>query len=105
MNKEKLASSLNALHTNEILTFDKNRFNHRLKVQKYVYLARCFGIRTSYTYSLYIHGPYAPSLAHDYYAIDNYRDNAPLNLDENFVKLVKGKSEEWLELGSDNNND
>jgi uncharacterized protein YwgA len=100
MRKERLASFVKALDDYGVITFDKNRFNHRLKMQKYVYIARCFGIRMPYNYSLYIHGPYSPSLADDYYAVGNYQNNVPLDINEKFVKLVKGKSEEWLELAA-----
>jgi uncharacterized protein YwgA len=98
--RERLAGFLSALSENGILTFDKNRFNHRLKVQKYVYIANCFGFKTYYSYSLYIHGPYSSSLAHDYYAVGEFQNAAPIALNERFVKLVKGKSEEWLELAA-----
>ena len=99
-NRERLASFLKALDEASILTFNKNYFNHRLKLQKYVYIARNFGFRAPYSYSLYLHGPYSPSLADDYYAIDNFQNKRPLQLDERFIKLVKNRSEEWLELAA-----
>jgi len=91
---------MKALENAGILSFEKNRFNHRLKLQKYVYIARNFGFKAPYYYSLYLHGPYSPSLAADYYAIDNFKSEEPIDLDERFVKLVRNKSEEWLELAS-----
>jgi uncharacterized protein YwgA len=98
--KERLAGFLKALDEVGILSFDKNRFNHRLKLQKYVYVARNFGFKAPYDYSLYIHGPYSSSLADDYYALDDFKNREPTELDERFVKLVKNKSEGWLELAS-----
>lgn len=98
--RRRLASFLKALDDAGILSFDKNRFNHRLKLQKYVYIARNFGFKAPYGYSLYIHGPYASSLADDYYAIGDFQNEDAVELDERFVKLVKNKSEEWLELAS-----
>jgi uncharacterized protein YwgA len=98
--KERLASFLRALDDAGIIDFDKNRFNHRLKVQKYVFIAQKFGFRTDYNYSLYIHGPYSSSLADDYYHMGDFRDREPTPLSHGFVRLVKNKSEEWLELAA-----
>jgi len=98
--RESLANFLKALDEVGILSFNKNRFNHRLKLQKYVYIARNFGFKAPYNYSLYIHGPYSSSLADDYYAIDDFQNEESIELDERFVKLVKDKSEKWLELAS-----
>lgn len=99
-NREKLADFLKALYDASIIDFNKKRFNHRLKLQKYVFIAGKFGFKTNYNYSLYIHGPYSSSLADDYYAITDFKDREPLELDSRFVELVKNKSEEWLELAS-----
>jgi uncharacterized protein YwgA len=99
-NKERLASFLKALDEIGIMSFDKNRFTHRLKLQKYVYIARNLGFKAPYNYSLYIHGPYSSSLADDYYAIDDFKNKEPIELDERFVKLVRNKSEKWLELAT-----
>ena len=98
--KEQLASFLKALDANSIMSFDKRRFNHRLKLQKYVFIARNFGFITPYNYSLYIHGPYSSNLADDYYHIGSYEDKEAAELDSRFVKLVKNKSEVWLELAT-----
>jgi uncharacterized protein YwgA len=84
----------------DIIKFDNKYFNHRLKLQKYVYLANCFKFHTTYNYSLYLHGPYSSTLADDYYAIKHFDDKTPLEIDANFLRLVKGKSEEWLELAA-----
>ena len=99
-NRERLADFLKALDDAGIIDFDKNRFNHRLKLQKYVFIAQKFGFKTNYNYSLYIHGPYSSNLADDYYHISNFKDREPMALDFRFVKLVRNKSEEWLELAS-----
>jgi uncharacterized protein YwgA len=99
-NKERLASFLKALDEVGIICFNKKRFDHRLKLQKYVYIARNLGFKAPYNYSLYIHGPYSSSLADDYYAIDDFKDKNSIELDERFVKLVRDKSEKWLELAS-----
>lgn len=98
--KERLANFLRALHDVGIIDFDKRLFKHRLKLQKYVYIARKFGFATDYNYSLYIHGPYSSSLAHDYYELNDFKGREPTPLDSRFVKLVKNKSDEWLELAA-----
>lgn len=98
--KERLASFLKALADASIIDFNKNWFNHRLKLQKYVFIAQRFGFRTDYDYSLYIHGPYSSKLADDYYGISDFTDREPMALDYKFIRLVKNKSEEWLELAS-----
>lgn len=97
---ENLASFLKALDEADILSFNKKRFTHRLKLQKYVYIARNFGFKAPYNFSLYLHGPYSSSLADDYYAIDDFQNEESIELDERFVKLVKNRSEKWLELAS-----
>ena len=45
----------------------RNDFDFRLKVQKFVYIAKYFGWKHSYKYSLYIRGPYSSTLADEYY--------------------------------------
>jgi len=80
--------------------FDVNRFNHRLKLQKYVYLARRYGFDLGYHYNLYIRGPYSPELANDYYALKEDMPKEHVDLPEDFFRLVKGKSERWLELAA-----
>lgn len=98
--KEKLGAFLKTLDDADIMSFDKSRFKHRLRLQKYVFIARKFGFDMSYNYSLYIHGPYSSNLADDYYRIDNFENKDPAKLDKRFVSLVKNKDDEWLELAA-----
>lgn len=98
--KAKLNSFIKALEDANILKFNKNRFNHRLKLQKYVYIANLYGLRANYDYSLYIHGPYSSELADDYYTIEDFSNEEPMQLDRRFINLVNGKTERWLELAS-----
>jgi len=95
----KLAGFIKALESIGF-NFDVNRFNHRLKLQKYVYLARRYGIDFGYHYNLYIRGPYSPELASDYYSIKEGVSEEHVDVPEEFFKLVKGKSERWLELAA-----
>lgn len=99
-NKERLGGFLKALDDENIIRFDKKYFNHRLKLQKYVFIAESFGFKTPYSFSLYLHGPYSSKLADDYYAVADFEERTPVALDKRFVKLVKDKSEEWLELAA-----
>jgi uncharacterized protein YwgA len=99
-NKAKLGRFLKALKKEGIIDFNKNSFVHRLKLQKYVFIAQKMGFKTDYAYSLYIHGPYSTKLADDYYLIENFEGKRPIRLDKEFVKLIKNKSEKWLELAS-----
>ena len=48
----------------------RNDFNFRLKVQKFVYIAKYFGWNHSYKYILYIRGPYSSALVDEYYSED-----------------------------------
>jgi uncharacterized protein YwgA len=100
VNWYRLASFIKALDNEGILKFDKKYFNHRLRLQKYVFIARNFGFNSPYDYSLYIRGPYSSSLADDYYEIKSFDEESPINLDKRFVRLVKGKSDGWLELAA-----
>jgi len=70
-------------------------FNGRFKSQKVQYLAQVFGIVPFYPYNLYIHGPYAPTLANDLYLISakditpNKEKFLPEELEIKFDKLKK----------------
>ncbi len=78
--------------------FKVNYFNNRLKLQKYVFLLRRYGIDLGYSYSYYIRGPYSPELADDYYNLPKVSEE--IELPKEFLKLIKDKSERWLELAS-----
>ena len=97
----RLAGFVKALKEEGIIDFDIKWFKHRLKLQKYVFLARRYNFDLGYVFSLYIHGPYSPELADDYYVLS--KENVPpipVVLDKNFVFLIKRKSEWWLELAA-----
>src|SRR3989338_10370231 len=74
-------------------------FANRLKSQKIQYLAQVFGVSPAYNFSLYIHGPYSPGLAHDLFTFNTEKhpdmsDFVPDVLKERFKALsefVKGK--------------
>jgi uncharacterized protein YwgA len=97
---ERLAKFIKALEYKGVFKFNINNFIHRLKLQKYVYLARKFGFDLGYEYNMYIHGPYSPDLARDYYALDIQSVTGREELKEEFIRLIKGASERWLELAA-----
>ncbi len=95
--KVKLAKIVNSLRKVGF-DFKVNYFNNRLKLQKYVFLLRKYGIDLGYSYSYYIRGPYSPELADDYYNLPKV--SGEMKVPEDFLKLIKDKSERWLELAS-----
>lgn len=74
--------------------------NFRIKIQKFVFLTKYFGWANSYTYNLYVHGPYSPALTDDYYSNDLF-DYTPLKINEfdlkDFKKFIKNKSINYIE--------
>ena len=90
---------------NEYLDFNFNidNFNHRLKLQKYVFIGKFFGFKHSYVYNLYIRGPYSSELANDYYDVCYDKINSNDQIEVNIVSLaalVKNKDIDWLESAS-----
>ena len=81
----------------------KNDFSFRMKVQKFVYIAKFYGWNHYYPYSMYIRGPYSSLLSDDYYNPDIVNWNSfkiiGFNLEE-FRKFIKDKSIEYLEAVS-----
>jgi len=108
-----LSSTLNSVRRAEILSsfvkflseagfrFDLEDFDSRLKLQKYVFLARKFGLDLGYKFSMYIRGPYSPDLAQDYYNLPERGADIPDSFDrKGFLELVKGKDGAWLEAAA-----
>ena len=96
--RKKLARIVNSIRRKVGFDFKVNYFNNRLKLQKYVFLLRRYGVDLGYSYSYYIRGPYSPELADDYYNLPKI--DGETELPEDFLKLIKNKSERWLELAS-----
>ena len=81
-------------------------FTNRFRIQKFVYLAKYFGLDLGYGHSMYMYGPYSSKLASDYYEItkDFKKDktgelSTKFNSD-GFVNLVKDKDDGWLEIAT-----
>ncbi len=108
-----LASFIHMLEENKLLTFDvvgdtEEHFENRLKLQKYVYLARFFDLDMGYQYSMYLYGPYSPRLAEAYYNLGTNRakyesmaNALPKEFNyARFIDLVRGKDSRWLEIAA-----
>lgn len=95
--------SLSFRDTEDFTNKIRNDFNFRLKVQKFVYIAKYFGWNHSYKYSLYIRGPYSSALADEYYS-DDILKYSPLEINgfdlNSFNCFVNGKSIHYLESAS-----
>ncbi len=81
----------------------KNNLEFRIKIQKFVFLAKYFGWDNTYSYNMYHHGPYSPVLSDDYHSSEVF-ENAPLQI-QNFhidsvKKFVSNKSTDYLEAAS-----
>lgn len=90
----------------DILNDDSKSFDTRIRLQKYVYLAKHFGWDLGYNHSLYLHGPYSSTLADDYYAIaksnrlskvDNNTVKEKTKTFANYLRFINKKDTEWLE--------
>ncbi len=88
--------------------FDIEKFEHRLMLQKYVFISKFFGFNHGYSYSIYLRGPYSPALADDYYKLADFyssydedytKELGGLNT-EKFLKVIAGKDGKWLEIAA-----
>ena len=81
----------------------KNNLEFRIRIQKFVFLARYFGWNNAYNYNMYPHGPYSLMLADDYYSNEIF-ENSPLNIINfdltSFKKFINNKSTDFLEATS-----
>ena len=100
-NKNELKNFIEFLSNKVGFTFNINNFDHRIKLQKYVFLAKEFGWNHSYHYNIYLRGPYSSKLAKDYYDLDDATPEPIVMLDENaFVDLITRKDISWLEVAT-----
>jgi uncharacterized protein YwgA len=109
-----LAFFIHKLEENGLLKFDiigdnDEHFNNRLKIQKYVYLAKYFGLDLGYTFDMYLHGPYSSKLTYAYYDIARGKNIDLIPTEKNlngsfkeneFFKYIKDKDRDWLEVAS-----
>ena len=78
----------------------QSNLNFKIRIQKFVFLAKYFGWNNSYSYNLYRHGPYSPVLTADYYSNDLF-EYTPLEISDldfdSLKSFIKGKSIKYLE--------
>lgn len=79
-------------------------FENRLKLQKYVYLAKSFGLNLGYHYNIHLYGPYSRQLTKDYYnlnPVDTSSACPPRKLQhEDFMSSIGDKEPKWLEIAA-----
>jgi len=104
--RRKLASFADDLSREIDWRFDLNDFYDRIRMQKYLKLSEPFGFDHPYEYSMYIHGPYSPSSASDYYSNEFRKwhgsDSPPLTEFDtrSFRRLVMNRDRKWLEVAA-----
>ena len=78
----------------------ESNLNFKIRIQKFVFLAKYFGWNNSYSYNLYRHGPYSPVLTEDYYSNDLF-EYTPLEISDldfdSLKSFIRGKSKDYLE--------
>ena len=77
-------------------------FSARFRVQKAAYLLKQLGVRpfSGYGFSLYIHGPYSPTLAAQYYSA---KPGGPASISAEILEKLDwfvGHSDDWIGLAS-----
>lgn len=94
-----------------LLKDDENGFIHRLKLQKYIFLAQTsLDNNFGYEYNIYRNGPYSPELANFYYEeldlnriIVDVEQKDWVNdkiFTERFLTLFGDKEPDWLEVAA-----
>jgi len=101
-----LAGVLEELSKATSKRFDAGSFESRLRIQKSVYLLEALGVKEmkNYGFSYYVRGPYSPSLAKDYYALEE-KSIAPRRIaiptrSMNVVKECVDRGDAFLEAVS-----
>lgn len=114
MNRSNISPFIKFLENKNLLTFDvlgdtEENFLNRLKIQKYVFLAKFYGLDLGFGHSMYKRGPYSPNLAVKYYELaenpkvyeKEAKEPLPKSFDAtNFTNLVKSRDTNWLEIAS-----
>lgn len=91
--------------------FSMAGFDDRLKFQKTVYLLQAFGVYLGYDFSWYLRGPYCTILAANGFSLRGiyasipgqgvkFDDKASQKRFERFLKFVRGKSADELEIAA-----
>ncbi|MFZ0511422.1 MAG: hypothetical protein WAM14_07445 [Candidatus Nitrosopolaris sp.] len=106
---DNLAGFIKILENKGLLDFNilgesEEHFNNRLKIQKYVYLVKYYGLDMHYDYNMYLHGPYSQQLAWDCYSLaknpEKYDNAMNVTIRDQFFELIGNRDTEWLEVAS-----
>ena len=102
---DELASLLRSIEKTTDWEFDRDNFDDRFRMQKFVFFAKEYGIDTGHSYGIHLHGPYSPELAEDYYSdkFDRVRTIAPSVDDfeaERFDRDIAQQDKDWLEIAA-----
>ncbi|MGC8581006.1 MAG: hypothetical protein ACP5RS_07030 [Thermoplasmata archaeon] len=92
-NKKLLINTLKRLNINIDDLKKVDNTEYRIVVQKLIYFAKKIGLGFTYSYNIYLHGPYSTDLAKDYYSITNEDVN---NCENILLDDAKIKKLEWL---------
>ena len=93
----------------DILGDEERQFENRFRIQKYVFLAKEFGLQLPYDYDIYMYGPYSSALTDTYYGMARSGDMHLLAEDislgasfdkDGFLGAVRGKDKHWLEIAT-----
>lgn len=86
--------------------FSMRDFDHRLRVQKLVYLLQAFDVYMGYDYSWYLRGPYCSTLAASGFALDGFYEHIPQGVRMAFASpQVDGRFEDFKRRISGREND
>lgn len=108
MESKRLLPFIKFLEKEAGFRFDIEKFEHRLRLQKYVFLSKFFGFNHDYSYSIYLRGPYSSALADDYYKLaefypsykEDYRKEFGEFNTEKFMEVIEEKDGKWLEIAA-----
>ena len=92
----------------DILGEDERHFWNRFRIQKYVFLAKYFGLDVPYRHGINLYGPYSRTLTDDYYDLarnpERYRKARPELPRQfrsgQFLDFVRGRGDGWLEVST-----
>ena len=81
------------------LEFGMHTFEHRLRLQKFVYLLQAFDVYLGYDYSWYLRGPYCSNLAASGFALAEFYGDIPGGSRMSFSSsAVHGRFEKFVEF-------
>ena len=88
------------------LEFGMHTFDHRLRIQKFVYLLQSFDVYLGYDYSWYLRGPYCSTLAASGFALAGFYADIPSGAGMHFSSpSVQGRFDRFKEFVGGHEND